>query len=69
MKTAQFVPTAGYLICPHCHEVIRASDGKTHLLHDDMSARWEANQRLRWQCNNCQQPFSLPANPFKKKSA
>ncbi len=53
LKVAQFVPTVGYLLCPHCHQVVTASDGKMHLLHADMAERWEVNQRLPWQCNSC----------------
>lgn len=64
-RTATFVPTAGFLLCPHCGMKYTASDGKTTTIYDTKGPHWEALRQERWQCSNCRKQFALPANPFK----
>ncbi len=68
MRTALFVATVGYLLCPECKQRITDTKGKERTIHViDISERWEELKHETWECPHCRAQFKLPSNTFAPK--
>jgi hypothetical protein len=66
MQVAKLIVRVVQLECPHCHQVVKASDG-TVSIHADVADRWEMLAKHPLECMGCHRLFSLPASPFREK--
>jgi hypothetical protein len=67
MQVAKLIVRVVQLECPHCHQVVKASDGAVSI-HADVADRWEMLAKHPLECTGCGMHFKLPANPFQKAS-